>query len=37
MGRPNPARKLALLAYCPDCHKERRVIRVTPDAATVRW
>jgi hypothetical protein len=28
MARPNAARKLALVGYCPQCHKDRRVVEI---------
>jgi len=28
MARPNLARRLALVATCPQCHKDRRVVEI---------
>jgi hypothetical protein len=28
VSRPNAARKLALVAHCPQCHMDRRVVEI---------
>jgi hypothetical protein len=28
VSRPNPARSLALVAHCPQCTKDRRVVEI---------
>jgi hypothetical protein len=33
MSRPNPARRLALVATCPECRCDRRVTHVSTETA----